>query len=581
MQKSVLVLVAVCGCAQGDVYDPPAAYYSTAAGLTGAALKSELHNIIDNHTVRSYDDARIILQDLDEAPGNPDYIVLIYTGQWLDVSAINPGGPIPGWDAGVSWNREHCWPRSFGIDTSGPDNSDLFNLRPCNSSINSSRGNKPYGTPHGATYWDPNALGGADRGRLARAMFYMDTRYDGSDVNTTDLTLVNGVGNAGASQFGDLSKLLEWNYSMPIDERERRRNDLIGDFYQFNRNPFVDHPEYVWAIWGTSPNDSQLSIGIPAGDGSSGATIDLGSFIAGTTPPTTSVTLSKVGATPTTYDIAANGDAQSSDALPRQTFVFGSGTRFVEVGVSGSAVPASLSGTIVVDNTDLTSSGAGRGSGDGDDVVTVTAEALAHSDGSFDPVINDNTQTVNFGTIWPSADQSVTIWNLESTPGLTSDLIITGVSGTGDTSRLTVDLVPPAQVAPGMGAMFLSSFDAVGGSGTYRATYTFTVADESIPGATSGSSLVLTLQGTAALCVADLTTQGAPLGDPGYGVPDGLVSSTDLNFYVNAYVAGDPVIADLTTQGAPQGDPNYGVPDGLVSGSDLNYYVNAYVAGCP
>ena len=582
MKKAVVgVLVAVCGCAQADVYEPPAGYYSTAAGLTGAALKTELHNIIDNHTVRSYDDARIILQDLDENAADPNYITLIYTGVPLNVSVISPGGPIPGWDAGISWNREHCWPRSFGIDTSGADNSDLFNLRPCNSSINSSRGNKPYGLPHGATYWDPNALGGADRGRLARAMFYMDTRYDGSDAGTTDLTLVNGPGNAGASQFGDLSKLLEWNYSMPIDTRERRRNDLIGDFYQFNRNPFVDHPEYVWAIWGTGPNNSQLSIGIPAGDGSSGATVDLGRFIAGATPASTSVVLSKTGTTPTTYDVTATGDAQSAEALPRRTFVTGPGSLFIGVDIAGSPTPAALAGTLIIDNTDLTSAGTGFGSADGDDVVTVTAEALAHSDGSFDPVINDNTLTVDFGTVSNSADQSVTIWNLESAPALTADLVVTGVSGTGDTSRLTVDFVPTAQVAPGMGTLFLASFDAAGGAGLYRATYTFTVADESIPGSTSGASMMLTLEGEAVSCIADLTTQGAPLGDPNYGVPDGTVSGADLNYYVNAWVAGDLGIADLTTQGAPLGDPNYGVPDGTVSGADLNYYVNAWVAGCP
>jgi|GEM_PF-3365251 len=39
--------------------------------------------------------------------------------------------------------------------------------------------------------------------------------------------------------------------------------------------------------------------------------------------------------------------------------------------------------------------------------------------------------------------------------------------------------------------------------------------------------------------------------------------------------------ADLTTQGAPVGDPNYGVPDGTVSAADIQYYVNLYSAGCP
>jgi len=80
---------------------------------------------------------------------------------------------------------------------------------------------------------------------------------------------------------------------------------------------------------------------------------------------------------------------------------------------------------------------------------------------------------------------------------------------------------------------------------------------------------------------ADLTTQGAGIGDPLFGVPDGLMTGADLQFYVNAWVAFDLVIADVTTQGAGAGDPGFGVPDGLVTGADIQYYVNLWVAGCP
>ena len=532
----VCALVAVSGTAIADVYDPPAGYYSSASGLTGVALQNELHNIIDNHTVKSYGDARTILQNLDEDPNDPDRMILVYNNVSLDVSAINPGGSIPGWDSGGSWNREHCWPRSFGIDSSGADYSDLFNLRPCNPSINSSRGNKPFGLPH-ATYWDPNALGGPDRGRIARGAFYMEVRYDGSDSNTSNLTVINGFGNAAAGQLGDLAKMLEWHYEMPVDTRGRRRNDRIGDSYQFNRNPFIDHPEYVWAIWGTGPNNSQLSIGAAAGDGSSGATVDLGRFIAGATPATSSVTLDKSGTNPTTFDVTTTGDAQSDDAAPRQAFVSGAGSTAIDVSITGSGVPAALSGTIVVDNTDLTSNGAGQGSADGDDVVSVFADAVTNSEGSFDELLDDNTLTIDFGAVAANASQNVTIWNLESTPGLTADLLVSGVSGSGDTGRMTVDLITPAYVAGGLGTAFQASFDAVGGSGGYNATYTFTVADEPIPGATGGTSLVLTLIGQAgAGCIADVTTQGAGAGDPGYGEPDGLVTAGDINYYVNFWV---------------------------------------------
>jgi len=110
------------------------------------------------------------------------------------------------------------------------------------------------------------------------------------------------------------------------------------------------------------------------------------------------------------------------------------------------------------------------------------------------------------------------------------------------------------------------------------------VSQEPLPPATTLLNDLVILDvsaGCANPCLADVTTQGAPIGDPNYGVPDGVVSAADLNYFVNAWVAGDLAIADVTTQGAPAGDPNYGVPDGQVTSADLNFYVNLWVIGCP
>lgn len=46
-----------------------------------------------------------------------------------------------------------------------------------------------------------------------------------------------------------LSDLLQWHAQDPVDAYERRRNDLIYTKYQHNRNPFVDIPDFAWAIW--------------------------------------------------------------------------------------------------------------------------------------------------------------------------------------------------------------------------------------------------------------------------------------------------------------------------------------------
>jgi len=81
--------------------------------------------------------------------------------------------------------------------------------------------------------------------------------------------------------------------------------------------------------------------------------------------------------------------------------------------------------------------------------------------------------------------------------------------------------------------------------------------------------------------LADVTTQGAGVGDPGFGAPDGIVTGADINYFVNFWIVGDLAVADLTTQGAGIGDPGFGVPDGIVTAADINYYVNLWAAGCP
>ena len=94
-------------------------------------------------------------------------------------------------------------------------------------------------------------------------------------------------------------------------------------------------------------------------------------------------------------------------------------------------------------------------------------------------------------------------------------------------------------------------------------------------------SASIALTSVGACSEGDVTTTGAGIGDPGYGVPDGQITAADINYYVNAWVANDLTIADVTTTGAAIGDPGYGVPDGLVTGADIQYFVNLWVAGCP
>ncbi|MEO0482315.1 MAG: endonuclease [Planctomycetota bacterium] len=343
-------LSATSALAADDGFGPPAGYYNSAlTGITGAALDTALHNIIDNHTIRSYGDARTFLPIIDDDPNNSANHVLIYNDQIVPDT----------WDSGSTWNREHTWPRSRGVNSSGPDNSDLHMLRGCNPGVNSSRGNEPFGAGS-SSYWDPNALGGQDRGEMARNMFYAATRYDGSDSNTTDLILVNGFpfGNA----MGDLAQLIQWHYDEEPNSRERRRNDLIGDLYQFNRNPYIDHPEFAWAVYGSFPNDSSINIA-----GSS--VIDLGAINIGDAI-SVPVTLNKTGSAPTSFMVTTTGAGFSDlDDLAR-TFSAGAQSRVANVTIDTSVL-GGVFATLIVDNTDLTSAGLGLGSDDLDDDVTI------------------------------------------------------------------------------------------------------------------------------------------------------------------------------------------------------------------
>src|SRR5437867_3057468 len=128
---------------------------------------------------------------------------------------------------------------------------------------------------------------------IARQEFYMAVRYDGTETNTQDLEL--GTGNvanpSGAEdsppQLGNLTRLLEWHFAAPPDSFERRRNQVIYDSYQHNRDPFTDHPEYVWSVFVNQTNDSQISIAGTTvnADGSSTKTVDLGRVFVGAAVP--------------------------------------------------------------------------------------------------------------------------------------------------------------------------------------------------------------------------------------------------------------------------------------------------------
>ena len=82
----------------------------------------------------------------------------------------------------------------------------------------------------------------------------------------------------------------------------------------------------------------------------------------------------------------------------------------------------------------------------------------------------------------------------------------------------------------------------------------------------------------APVCKPDITT-GAVAGQPGYGVPNGVLNNDDFFYFLAQFAAGNVAVADMTTTAIP-GSPGYGVPNGVINNDDFFYYLAVFAAGC-
>lgn len=204
-------------------------------------IKETLGQIISaNYVKHSYKDNNTVLKYTDPDPKGSGKAICIYSGRALDSGA---------------WNKEHVWAKSHGFpNESYEPYCDAHHLRPSTTKINSTRSNKDFGEVPNAT---PDAYGNKTnnvlfeprdevKGDIARMMFYMETRY-GSNTKY-NLKLVNSQTTSASNlngRFGNLETLIKWHYEDPVSKEEIYRNNVIFDNYQHNRNPYIDHPEYV------------------------------------------------------------------------------------------------------------------------------------------------------------------------------------------------------------------------------------------------------------------------------------------------------------------------------------------------
>lgn len=225
-------------------------YYDDAQGKTGQALKDSLHKIISSNTkTLTYSQVTDALKDTDQDPAHKDDVIELYSGHSVPKDD-NGGGK-------GDWNKEHVWAKSHGdFGTSPGPGTDVHHLRPADVGVNSIRGNKDFdnggseveGAPGNRSDDDSFEPRDAVKGDVARMILYMAVRYEGDD-SFPDLEPNDKVDNGSAPHIGRLSVLKKWSDEDPPDDFEKNRNQVIYDKYQHNRNPFVDHPEWVGKIW--------------------------------------------------------------------------------------------------------------------------------------------------------------------------------------------------------------------------------------------------------------------------------------------------------------------------------------------
>jgi len=248
----------------------PPGYYNSATGLSGAALKTALYNTISNHTALSYNGLWSAFQSTDKKAN----------GKVWDMYSDIPGGTPPyeftfvtdqcgTYNAeGQCFNREHSWPSSWFNDAA-PMYTDLFHLIPADGYVNNRRGNDIIAEVGTASWTSMNGskVGSCStpgfsgtvfepidgyKGDFARSYMYMVTRYQNLVVGWSSIATVSSILNGTtfpAFESWFITMLGQWSIDDPVSQKEIDRNDAVYTL-QGNRNPFIDHPEYIYSIWG-------------------------------------------------------------------------------------------------------------------------------------------------------------------------------------------------------------------------------------------------------------------------------------------------------------------------------------------
>ncbi|KQS92514.1 endonuclease [Chryseobacterium sp. Leaf394] len=269
----------------------PAGYYDGTTGLTGYALKTKLHDIISAKNINwhygdlpNYYNQTDLDKYYDHGPGNTTILLDIYSEipsgpdnyEYTSANLISTSGA-----EGLGYNREHAVPQST-FNSNYPMYSDLHFVIPTDARINQLRNNYPYGIGNSTNHYNfsntsrmsnsaiPNYAYtnrvyepiAEFRGDIARMLLYFAVRYEDKLPSFNTSTNINPAMDRSAFdgtaerafEPGYITMLLQWHQQDPVSQREIDRNNAVFNL-QNNRNPFVDNPQWINAIWLQTPDN--------------------------------------------------------------------------------------------------------------------------------------------------------------------------------------------------------------------------------------------------------------------------------------------------------------------------------------
>lgn len=245
-------------------------FYHSITNQTQYKLKDALNRLLTRtHRSISYDDLHKAYRntDIDLTFEGDGTILDMYSEipNKKDPYNYKPGSKICGSYSreGSCYNREHLFPQGYFFKRR-PMKTDIFHVYPTDGIVNNRRSSYPFGevtmihwqSRNGSKvgYSKSNGYTGyvfepidEFKGDIARAMLYFATRYQNQIPRFKYNDMTDGSVNQTYEKWF-LKILLKWHKQDPVSDIEKRRNDIACQ-YQKNRNPFIDHPEWVKLIW--------------------------------------------------------------------------------------------------------------------------------------------------------------------------------------------------------------------------------------------------------------------------------------------------------------------------------------------